>query len=404
MFDDANGNANNVQEYAARTGLEAISVPHTVTVEKHESPVPPARRKRSKEPVQSSSSSSPMKTRTQLHAPKNLNLNVSATAGPASHSGASPMEHAESPKLAKELHPTPSKFTDSSPKIPCETRPRTADKTRSKKSTSRMDNSSEPVSPTGNGLPPLPDITENLEEFVLRPAPQGVTIRCRISRDKRGMDRGLFPTYYLHMEREDRKFFLLAARRRKRSTTSNYVISCDATDLSRAAESFAGKLRSNFLGTQFVLYAGGKRVRRGDMSAPNRSRASIRSTDSEAFENGSLVGSETLRELAAIVYKLVPLPGEDEECHDVTVNLTGILLDPQYKAQTLDTNVLGFKGPRRMTVLLPRMTSTEQHTEFGTGTARGTLLDCWKQKSWDGLMELHNKSPVWNEGTLEHIP
>lgn len=46
---------------------------------------------------------------------------------------------------------------------------------------------------------------DNLEEFVLRPAPRGVTLKCRISRDKKGMDRGLYPTYFMHLEREDGK-------------------------------------------------------------------------------------------------------------------------------------------------------------------------------------------------------
>lgn len=46
---------------------------------------------------------------------------------------------------------------------------------------------------------------DNLEEFVLRPAPRGVTVKCRISRDKKGMDRGLYPTYFMHLEREDGK-------------------------------------------------------------------------------------------------------------------------------------------------------------------------------------------------------
>ena len=56
---------------------------------------------------------------------------------------------------------------------------------------------------------------------------------------------GLFPTYFLHMEREDgKKVFLLAGRKRKKSATSNYLITTDPTDLSRAGESFVGKLRS----------------------------------------------------------------------------------------------------------------------------------------------------------------
>lgn len=43
---------------------------------------------------------------------------------------------------------------------------------------------------------------DNLEEFVLRPAAQGVTIKCRVTRDKKGMDRGLYPTYYLHLDND----------------------------------------------------------------------------------------------------------------------------------------------------------------------------------------------------------
>lgn len=58
------------------------------------------------------------------------------------------------------------------------------------------------ASPTAEG----PSIeVDNLEEFVLRPAPRGITVKCRITRDKKGMDRGLYPTYFMHLEREDGK-------------------------------------------------------------------------------------------------------------------------------------------------------------------------------------------------------
>lgn len=46
---------------------------------------------------------------------------------------------------------------------------------------------------------------EDLEQFALRPASRDVTIQCRITRDRRGMERGIYPTYYLHMEKEDGK-------------------------------------------------------------------------------------------------------------------------------------------------------------------------------------------------------
>lgn len=50
-------------------------------------------------------------------------------------------------------------------------------------------------------IPPID--ADHLEEFVLRPAPRGTTVKCRITRDKKGMDRGLYPTYFMHLEKDD---------------------------------------------------------------------------------------------------------------------------------------------------------------------------------------------------------
>ena len=73
---------------------------------------------------------------------------------------------------------------------------------------------------------------------------------------------GLFPTYFLHMEREDgKKVFLLAGRKRKKSATSNYLMTTDPTDLSRGADCFIGKLRSNMMGTAFTVFDGGEPVK-----------------------------------------------------------------------------------------------------------------------------------------------
>ncbi|NXR09585.1 TULP3 protein, partial [Semnornis frantzii] len=113
---------------------------------------------------------------------------------------------------------------------------------------------------TGASCSPSPQAdtqleVDNLEDFAFRPAPRGITVKCRITRDKKRMDRGLFPTYYMHLERDgNRKTFLLAGRKRKKSKTSNYLISVDPTDLSRKGESFIGKLRSNLMGTKFTVY------------------------------------------------------------------------------------------------------------------------------------------------------
>lgn len=50
---------------------------------------------------------------------------------------------------------------------------------------------------------PSPEIEfDNLEKFVMEPAPQGVTVKCRVTRDQRGMDKSLYPLYYLHLDNE----------------------------------------------------------------------------------------------------------------------------------------------------------------------------------------------------------
>lgn len=60
-----------------------------------------------------------------------------------------------------------------------------------------------------------------MENFALCPAPRGITVKCRITRDKKGMDRGLFPTYYMHLERDDNRKVL--------ETAHSYLGYCTAT-------------------------------------------------------------------------------------------------------------------------------------------------------------------------------
>lgn len=65
------------------------------------------------------------------------------------------------------------------------------------------------------------DVTGSIEQWVLQPGKQGVLYKCRITRDRKGMDRGLYPIYYLHLERDTgKKIFLLAG---KFPSTSTYV-------------------------------------------------------------------------------------------------------------------------------------------------------------------------------------
>ena len=76
------------------------------------------------------------------------------------------------------------------------------------------------------------------------------------------------------MEREDgKKVFLLAGRKRKKSATSNYLITTDPTDLSRAGESFVGKLRSNMMGTQFTIFDSGEPLKSRSLLQVNKKKS-----------------------------------------------------------------------------------------------------------------------------------
>ncbi|TNM89083.1 tubby-related protein 1-like [Takifugu flavidus] len=194
---------------------------------------------------------------------------------------------------------------------------------------------------------PSPEIEfHNLEKFVMDPAPQGVTVKCRVTRDQRGMDKSLYPLYYLHLDNE-KKTFLLAGRKRKKSATSNYLISIDATDLSRGGENFVGKLRSNLMGTKFTVFDNALNPER---ALPDMSNAR--------------------QELAGIIY---------------------------------ETNVLGMKGPRRMTVIIPGMNKDNERVPLRPRNECDGLLIRYQNRRMENLIELHNKTPVWNDETQSHV-
>uniref|UniRef100_A0A0X3NN03 Tubby-like protein n=2 Tax=Schistocephalus solidus TaxID=70667 RepID=A0A0X3NN03_SCHSO len=213
---------------------------------------------------------------------------------------------------------------------------------------------------------------DDVESFVICPAPKGTKVRCRISRDKRGVDRGFFPTYFLHLERDDgRRFFLLAARRRRRSTTSNYVISFDATDLSRSSCRMAGKVRANFVGTHFTVYDfPSTKIVRGGMTERSESEV-VATPGRSSIMSGSIPPSpREAREVAAIIY---------------------------------DPNILGFKGPRKMTVIIPKMDEDGNMMNIYSDNDSCLLLDQWRKRKTYAIMELRNKTPVWNEDTQSYV-
>uniref|UniRef100_A0A8C6XUV3 Tubby-like protein n=1 Tax=Naja naja TaxID=35670 RepID=A0A8C6XUV3_NAJNA len=197
---------------------------------------------------------------------------------------------------------------------------------------------------------PLSLKVDDIEAFVLQPAPQGHTIQCRITRDRKGMDKGIFPFYYLHLEMENgKKRFLMSGRKRKKSKTSNYLISLDPIDLSRGGENFIGKVRSNMLGTKFTVFDNGINPEKKPF-VPETARLR--------------------QELVAICY---------------------------------ETNVLGFRGPRKMTVIIPGINSENERICIQPKNEHETLLLRYQNRNMQNLIKLQNKVPAWNEETQSYV-
>ncbi|XP_010639065.1 tubby-related protein 2 isoform X3 [Fukomys damarensis] len=222
------------------------------------------------------------------------------------------------------------------------------------------DEGSRDVGSVANSSPlaPGPQPGEDLKAYMLRPPQEGHKLQCFIRRDQRGMEKGLFPVYYLYLEAADSwkvrsrskssstaqdKHFLLAGRKRKWSKTSNYLISLDPMDLSRDGDNFVGKVRSNTLGTKFVIFDDG-----------------VNPED----ENSHLDKTQIRQELGAVCYK---------------------------------PNVWGARGPRKMTVIIPEINSHNQRIRVQPETEEESLLSRFQRGARQGLVLLQNKPPVWSD-------
>lgn len=73
-------------------------------------------------------------------------------------------------------------------------------------------------------------------------------------RHKSGMNR-FWPKYTLSLSSTNQ--FLLTGKKRAGNKTSNYMITMDQEKASKQGSGFLGKVRSNFLGTEFSIYDSG---------------------------------------------------------------------------------------------------------------------------------------------------
>lgn len=205
-----------------------------------------------------------------------------------------------------------------------------------------LDLTFDPTAENGEGgsypipKPVAPEIGD-VKTFVHSPGPKTGPLECYIVRDKGSAK--MYPRYTLFVD--EGKKFLLSARKRKKARTSNYVISIDMEDLTRSTDNYFGKLRSNFVGTEFSVFDNG--VKPG-----------------KAF-----AGAELRQEVAAVTY--------------------------QY-------NVLGTRGPRRMTAAIPNIDPHTNSKQYQPETAEDSILERIKcARGLDELVVMHNKPPRWNQ-------
>ncbi|KAF5735354.1 putative phosphoric diester hydrolase [Tripterygium wilfordii] len=144
-----------------------------------------------------------------------------------------------------------------------------------------------------------------------QPGPRDGTIQCFIKRDKSNLTYHLFLCLSPALLVENGKF-LLSAKRSRRTTCTEYVISMDADNISRSSSTYIGKLRSNFLGTKFIIYDTQPPYNNSQLLPPGRSRRFYSKKVSPKVPTGSY-------NIAEIAYEL---------------------------------NVLGTRGPRRMQCIM----------------------------------------------------
>ncbi|KAL8167623.1 hypothetical protein V2J09_009122 [Rumex salicifolius] len=181
-----------------------------------------------------------------------------------------------------------------------------------------------------------------------QPGPGDLPLQCLIKRDKKNS------TFYLYLSISPSSFsekgkFLLAARRCRHGPHTEYIISLDADDISQGSHAYLGKLRSDFLGTNFMIY------------------------DSEP-----------------------PYKGAKPSSSHSTRRFASKRISPQVPAGNFDVgkvsykfNLLKSRGPRRMVCSINHLnTDPEQATNTGMNKSDSSSSE---------YTILRNKAPRWHE-------
>ncbi|KAG0302025.1 Tubby- protein 1 [Linnemannia gamsii] len=235
-----------------------------------------------------------------------------------------------------------------------------------------------------------------LHDTIMSPVPQGLKFMCRIVRKNEGVDKRMYPTYELTLEEPSRssRVRLLRATKKKRSRGSYYAITSDMdhhpADYDRKAtdENYGvlGKLRSNFLGTAFNVYSNGRNPFSGNAvtAVAEADGQSSGISNNSASNGGGEAGVKTAQDQKT----------KTEIKNPVRQELGAVIYNP---------NVLGLKGPRKMTILMNTMTAEGDMVERRPTQVKDTLIGRMTDRDMTDLLVLRNKSPQWNDDTNSFV-
>jgi len=188
------------------------------------------------------------------------------------------------------------------------------------------------------------DVTQldlsDMRKFLTTPLPKSAgTVQCNIRRAKASITGN--PIYSVYLKNNET--FLMSSKKRPQNKTSNYKICMSENDLSRDGANYLGKLRSNFMGTEF-----------------------------QVFDNGH--------------------NGKDEpEFPDQGVR-------NELGAVTYAANVWGSRGPRKMQVALPAVNDQGRMVLSDPTTSSGEeILNKIRNRNCRDTVYLINNPPRWNE-------
>lgn len=282
--------------------------------------------------------------------------------------------------------------------------------------------------------------------FAHRPAPKHAVVQCYIVREKGGLTNLFTSTFNCYFQAEH--VFLIGARKSS-NTSAYYSISVDPKNYDKHNNpSYLGKLRSNFVGTEFYLYNQGYNPESKDdkdrdspsarstpipfsnatsslassSSSHNATTNPITSTGDTNNTTNNTSRTSTQAGLTAKPGVTVPMNDSaragsssggvnikagNNNNYGVGMGRTASEEADQPRREiasvTYESNVLTSKGPRRMIALVPRLKKDNTPTIWRPLKPTDTLIANYKATCTSGMYVLSNKQPRWNESVRAYV-